>query len=248
MPSQLEIRDLRAGIEGKEILKGISLKVRQGEVHALMGPNGSGKSTLSYVLMGHPKYQVLGGEVLLDDRDLLKMDTDERARLGLFLGFQYPLEVPGIKLWRFLKTTMEYLRPDVLDGQDFQELVKEKARELSIDESFLDRSVNQGFSGGEKKRAEVLQLALYEPRLAVMDETDSGLDIDSLQVVSDAINAVTARGTGILLVTHYQRILRYIVPKRVHVLVDGEIVQSGGRELAEELEKKGYDWVRKVKG
>jgi Fe-S cluster assembly ATP-binding protein len=248
MPSTLEIIDLHAGIEGKEILKGVSLALQQGEIHALMGPNGSGKSTLSYVLMGHPKYEVYSGRVLLDGEDLLEMDTDERARRGLFLGFQYPLEIPGVRMSRFLETSLKYLKPDALDGRKFEDLLKEKLELLSIEESFLRRAVNEGFSGGEKKRAEVLQLALFEPRIAVMDETDSGLDIDSLQVVSHAINQVAGRGTGILLVTHYQRILRYVVPHQVHVLIDGRIVASGGKELAEELEDKGYDWLRKVKG
>lgn len=248
MPSTLEIIDLHAGIEGREILKGVSLKVTQGEIHALMGPNGSGKSTLSYVLMGHPKYEVYRGRVLLDGEDLLKMDTDERARRGLFLGFQYPLEVPGVRMSRFLETSLRYLQPSALDGRKFEDLVREKLKMLNMDESFLRRYVNEGFSGGEKKRAEVLQLALFEPRLAVMDETDSGLDIDSLQVVARAMNRIADQGTGILLVTHYQRILRYIVPDVVHVLIDGEIVRSGDRELAQELEEKGYDWLRKVKG
>ncbi len=248
MPLKLRIIDLHAGVEGKEILKGISLTVPQGEIHALMGPNGSGKSTLSYVLLGHPKYEVYGGEVLLNGENVLEMETDERARKGLFLGFQYPLEVPGIKLSRFLQTSLGYLKPGMLNGQDFSDLVREKSQMLNIEESFLERSVNEGFSGGEKKRAEVLQLALFEPKLAVMDETDSGLDIDSLQVVSSAINTVAGSGTGILLVTHYQRILRYVIPHRVHVLIDGHVVKSGGKELAMELEEKGYDWLRKVKG
>ncbi len=245
MPSQLDVVDLHAGVEGKEILKGISLSLPQGEVHALMGPNGSGKSTLAYVLLGHPKYEVTGGKVLLDGEDVLGMETNERARRGLFLGFQYPLEVPGVKLARFLQTSLEYLQPDLLDGQDFRDYAREKCAMLDIDESFLDRAVNEGFSGGEKKRAEVLQLALFEPKLAVLDETDSGLDIDSLQVVSDAVNAVAEAGTGVLLVTHYQRILRYIVPDHVHVMLDGRIVKSGAKDLAEELEAKGYDWLRK---
>ncbi len=248
MPSRLEIIDLHAGIEGKEILKGIDLTVPQGEIHALMGPNGSGKSTLSYVLLGHPKYEVYSGQVLFDGKDVLGMDTDERARQGLFLGFQYPLEVQGIRLSRFLETALDYVSPGKLDGHTFEEFVKDKLEMLSIDESFLHRYVNEGFSGGEKKRAEVLQLALIEPKLAVMDETDSGLDIDSLKIVSEAMNAVAGAGTGILLVTHYQRILRYVIPDYVHVLIDGYIVKSGGKELALELEKKGYDWLRKVKG
>ncbi len=248
MSSQLDIIDLHAGVEGKEILKGISLHVPQGEIHALMGPNGSGKSTLSYVILGHPKYEVYSGKVLLDGEDVLEMDTDERARKGLFLGFQYPLEIPGVRLSSFLETSLRYLKPGLLNGEDFHDLLRDKSQMLNIEESFLERSVNEGFSGGEKKRAEVLQLALFEPKLAVMDETDSGLDIDSLQVVSSAINAVAERGTGILLVTHYQRILRYVIPDKVHVLINGRIVRSGGKELALELEEKGYDWLRKVKG
>ncbi|MFQ5986053.1 MAG: Fe-S cluster assembly ATPase SufC [Thermoplasmata archaeon] len=244
MPAQLDILDLRAGIEEKEILKGISLSVRQGEIHALMGPNGSGKSTLAYVLLGHPGYRVFGGQVLLDGEDLLSKETDERARRGLFLGFQYPTDLPGVKMTRFLRESHRSLRPDEPDGEAFDARVREHLEGLGMEETFLHRYVNQGFSGGEKKRAEVLQLALLRPPLAVMDETDSGLDIDSLQIVADAMNRLAKGGTGILLITHYQRILRYIVPKEVHVLVDGRIARSGGKDLAAELEERGYDWLR----
>ncbi|MFQ6012392.1 MAG: Fe-S cluster assembly ATPase SufC [Thermoplasmata archaeon] len=244
MTARLDILGLRAGIEDKEILRGITLSVRQGEIHALMGPNGSGKSTLAYVLLGHPGYRVLGGQVLLDGEDLLAMETDERARRGLFLGFQYPTDLPGVKMTRFLRDAYRSLRPTEPEGKAFDDRVREELEALGMDESFLHRYVNQGFSGGEKKRAEVLQLALLRPPLAVMDETDSGLDIDSLQVVSDAMNRLAKAGTGILLITHYQRILRYIVPKEVHVLVDGRIARSGGKGLAAELEERGYDWLR----
>ncbi|MCJ2554995.1 MAG: Fe-S cluster assembly ATPase SufC [Candidatus Thermoplasmatota archaeon] len=244
MPIQLDILDLHAGIEGKEILRGISLSVRQGEIHALMGPNGSGKSTLAYVLLGHPGYRVFDGQVLLDGEDLLAMDTDERARRGLFLGFQYPTDLPGVKMRRFLRESYRSVWPGEPDGEAFDARVQEELGNLGIDDTFLGRYVNQGFSGGEKKRAEVLQMALFRPPLAVMDETDSGLDIDSLQVVSDAMNRLAQGGTGILLITHYQRILRYIVPQEVHVLVDGRIARSGGKDLAAELEERGYDWLR----
>ncbi len=244
MPIQLDILDLHAGIEGKKILRGISLSIRQGEIHALMGPNGSGKSTLAYVLLGHPGYRVFDGQVLLDGEDLLAMDTDERARRGLFLGFQYPTDLPGVKMRRFLRESYRSVRSEEPDGEAFDARVQEELGNLGIDDTFLDRYMNQGFSGGEKKRAEVLQMALFRPPLAVMDETDSGLDIDSLQVVSDAMNRLAQGGTGILLITHYQRILRYIVPQEVHVLVDGRIARSGGKDLAAELEERGYDWLR----
>ncbi|MFQ5907984.1 MAG: Fe-S cluster assembly ATPase SufC [Thermoplasmata archaeon] len=244
MPAQLDILDLRAGIEEKQILRGISLSVRQGEVHALMGPNGSGKSTLAYVLLGHPGYRVFDGQVLLDGEDLLAMDTDERARRGLFLGFQYPTDLPGVKMKRFLREAYRSLRPEESNGEAFDAQVRQELEHLGIEDAFLHRYVNQGFSGGEKKRAEVLQLALLRPPLAVMDETDSGLDIDSLQVVADAMNRLAREGTGILLITHYQRILRYILPQEVHVLMEGRIARSGGRELAAELEERGYDWLR----
>ncbi|MCJ2531177.1 MAG: Fe-S cluster assembly ATPase SufC [Candidatus Thermoplasmatota archaeon] len=244
MPIQLDILDLHAGIEEKKILRGISLSVRQGEIHALMGPNGSGKSTLAYVLLGHPGYRVFDGQVLLDGEDLLAMDTDERARRGLFLGFQYPTDLPGVKMRRFLRESYRSIRPEEPDGEAFDARVQEELGNLDIDDTFLGRYVNQGFSGGEKKRAEVLQMALFRPPLAVMDETDSGLDIDSLQVVSDAMNRLAQEGTGILLITHYQRILRYIVPQEVHVLIDGRIARSGGKGLAAKLEKRGYDWLR----
>lgn len=244
MTSKLEIVDLHAGIEGKEILKGISVTLEPGEIHALMGPNGSGKSTLAYVLLGHPKYEVLSGEILLDGEDVLAMDTDERARKGLFLSFQYPMDVPGVKMSRFLERSHRHLHPESKDGEVFWKRVRTFMDRMEMDEAFLKRYVNQGFSGGEKKRAEAVQMAIFEPRFAVMDETDSGLDIDSLQVVSEAINDIADEGTGILLITHYQRILRYVIPKYVHVLVDGRIAESGGKDLAATLEERGYDWLR----
>jgi Fe-S cluster assembly ATP-binding protein len=244
MPAQLDILDLYAGIEEKQILRGVSLSIRQGEIHALMGPNGSGKSTLAYVLLGHPGYRVFDGQVLLDGEDVLAMDTDERARRGLFLGFQYPTDLPGVKMSRFLRESYRATRPEEPNGESFDAQVRQELENLGIDDAFLQRYVNQGFSGGEKKRAEVLQMALFRPPLAVMDETDSGLDIDSLQVVSEAMNRLAKAGTGILLITHYQRILRYIVPQEVHVLVDGRIARSGGKGLAAELEERGYDWLR----
>lgn len=244
MASTLEIVNLRAGIKDKEILRGIDLSLKQGEVHALMGPNGSGKSTLAYVLLGHPKYRALDGKVLLDGENVLAWDTDERARRGLFLSFQYPMDVPGVKMERFLWRSHRHLHPDAEDGEAFWSRVREFMDRMGMDDSFLRRYVNQGFSGGEKKRAEAVQMFIFEPTFAVMDETDSGLDIDSLQVVSDAINEIAKAGTGILLITHYQRILRFVVPDRVHVMINGRIVRSGGKDLAVTLEERGYDWLR----
>lgn len=247
MDAILEIEGLRAGVEGREILKGINLAIRPGETHAIMGPNGSGKSTLSQVLMGRESFEVTGGSVRYLGKDLLDMGTHERAREGLFLAFQYPIEIPGVNNVYFLKAAYNALKkhrgePEV-DAMDFLKLVKDKARLLEFDEDFLKRSVNEGFSGGEKKRNEIFQMAVLDPRLAVLDETDSGLDIDALKIVAKGVNAMRRPDNGFLVITHYQRLLDYIVPDFVHVLVDGRIVRSGGKDLALELEEKGYDWI-----
>jgi Fe-S cluster assembly ATP-binding protein len=247
--SMLSIKNLQVSVSGKAILKGIDLEVRSGEVHAIMGPNGSGKSTLSHVLAGREGYQVTGGQVLYDGRDLLEMSPEERAWEGIFLAFQYPVEIPGVSNIYLLKAAVNAIRkhrgqPE-LDAMDFLTLVKERTRLVEMDESFLYRSVNEGFSGGEKKRNEVFQMAVLEPRLAVMDETDSGLDIDALKIVANGVNAMRSAERSFVLVTHYQRLLEYIVPDFVHVLAGGRIVKSGGRELAEELEAKGYGWIEK---
>jgi Fe-S cluster assembly ATP-binding protein len=243
----LVIRGLHAGVPGKEILRGIDLEVRAGEVHAVMGPNGSGKSTLAQVLAGHPGYTVTAGEVLYQGRSLLDLPPEQRAREGLFLAFQYPVEIPGVGNAHFLKTALNEVRAhrglDELDAMEFLELLKSKLGLVESDPSFMSRAVNEGFSGGEKKRNEILQMAVLEPRLAVLDETDSGLDIDALQVVAAGINRCRRPDNAILLVTHYQRILGYVVPDQVHVLAGGRIVRSGGRELALEVEAKGYDWL-----
>jgi len=245
MSSELKINGLKVSIENKEILKGIDLTVKQGEIHAIMGPNGSGKSTMSYALMGHPKYQVTGGQVTVDGTDILSLTPDKRAKTGLFLGFQYPVEVPGVRLGNFLRIAYNSVHSDAqLSPTKFFRLLKEKVNMLGIDENFIGRSLNEGFSGGEKKRAEVLQMAVLKPKFAILDETDSGLDIDSLKIVANAINAMAGPDIGLILVTHYQRLLQYITPDFVHVVVDGRIVKSGGRDLARELEEKGYDWLR----
>jgi Fe-S cluster assembly ATP-binding protein len=243
----LEIKDLHAGIEGKEILHGLTLSVGTGEVHAIMGPNGSGKSTLARALSGHPEYEISGGEVLYEGKDLLDMDPDERARDGVFMAFQYPVEIAGVNNAYFLKAALNAKRkhngqPE-LDAMEFMQLIKEKSKLLDIDQSMLSRSVNEGFSGGEKKRNEIFQMALLEPKLAILDETDSGLDIDALKLVANGVNAMRSPQRAIIVVTHYQRLLDYIVPDRVHVLSAGRIVKSGGKELALELEKKGYSWI-----
>jgi Fe-S cluster assembly ATP-binding protein len=247
MKNLLEIKDLNAGVEGKQILKGINLSINAGEVHAIMGPNGSGKSTLAAILAGREGYEVTSGHVLYQGQDLLELDPEERAREGLFLAFQYPVEIPGVNSTYFLKSALNEIRkhkgqPE-LDAMEFLTLVKEKMKVLDLDEDLLRRSVNEGFSGGEKKRNEIFQMAVLEPRLAVLDETDSGLDIDALKIVSNGVNKLRRADSAQLVITHYQRLLNYIVPDFVHVLVDGRIVRTGGKQLALELEEKGYDWI-----
>ena len=243
----LEIRDLYASIDGKEILKGINLTIKKGEIHAIMGPNGSGKSTLAKVLAGHPSYEVTRGQVLYEGKDLLTMPPDERAREGIFMAFQYPIEVPGVSNAQFLRLAYnekrKHLGEEELDPLEFKDLLKERAKIVEMDASFMTRSVNEGFSGGEKKRNEILQMAVLEPKLAILDETDSGLDIDALRVVAGGVNHLHNANNAIVLVTHYQRLLNYIVPDYVHVLAHGQIAREGGKELALELEEKGYDWI-----
>jgi Fe-S cluster assembly ATP-binding protein len=243
----LTIKNLIAGIEGKQILNGINLNVRAGEVHAIMGPNGSGKSTLGKVLAGHPGYEVTGGEVQYEGKDLLELDPEERAREGVFLAFQYPVEIPGVNNTYFLKAAYNEIRrhrnePEV-DAIDFLNLVKEKMKLLELEEDLMKRPVNDGFSGGEKKRNEIFQMAVLAPRLAILDETDSGLDIDALKIVAHGVNKLRSPQNATLVITHYQRLLDYIIPDFVHVLADGRIIKSGRKELALELEKRGYDWV-----
>jgi Fe-S cluster assembly ATP-binding protein len=244
----LEIRNLHAGIDGKDILKGITLTVNKGEIHAIMGPNGSGKSTLAKVLAGHPQYEVTAGEILYEGRNLLEMSPDERAREGVFMAFQYPIEVPGVSNAQFLRLAYnekrKHLGEEELDPLEFKDLLKERAKVVEMESSFMTRSVNEGFSGGEKKRNEILQMAVLEPKLAVLDETDSGLDIDALRVVANGVNQLLTPDNAIIVVTHYQRLLNYIVPDFVHVLANGLIVREGGKELALELEAKGYDWIK----
>ncbi len=253
MGAELAIRNLHVKVEGNEILKGVDLTVRAGEVHSLMGPNGSGKSTLAYILMGHPAYEVDEGEVLLDGENILELEPDERARKGLFLAFQYPTPIPGVSVADFLRTAVSSIRLgpsdegrtiELIPMREFRKEIRERMTELDIDHSFARRHLNDGFSGGEKKRAEILQMALLKPRIAVLDETDSGLDIDALRAVADGVNRQLNSELGVLLITHYQRILNYIKPNFVHIMVDGRIVQSGGPELAHELEAKGYDMVK----
>ncbi len=245
MADTFEIQDLRVSIEDKQILKGVNLVVRKGEVHALMGPNGSGKSTLANAILGHPKYTVTGGKILMKGEDILEMETDERARKGLFLAFQYPCEVPGVRQSNFLRLACNARLGREMDVTDFYSKLEEKMNVLDIDEKFMKRYLNEGFSGGEKKRNEILQMMMLEPEFAIMDETDSGLDIDALKVVSHGVNELRGPGLGILIITHYERILRYINPDFVHILVDGKIVKSGGPELAAHLEEHGYDWIVK---
>jgi Fe-S cluster assembly ATP-binding protein len=254
---ELVIQDLHVAIEGKEILKGLSLTVRKGEIHALMGPNGSGKSTLANTLLGHPRYEVTGGDIRFKGESVLELEPDERSRRGLFLAFQYPVGIPGLSVANFLRTALNArLAPAETNGsgamphkrgiapKEFRSLLRDKMALLKMDESFAGRYLNDGFSGGEKKRAEILQMALLKPEIAVLDETDSGLDIDALRIVSDGVNALAGPEMGVLVITHYQRILNYIKPHHVHVMVDGRISVSGGPELALELESRGYDWVR----
>ncbi len=244
----LEIRNLYVSINDNEILKGITLTIKKGEVHAIMGPNGSGKSTLAKVLAGHPSYKVTKGEILYEGKNLLDLAPDERAREGIFLAFQYPIEVPGVSNAQFLRLAYNEKRKhhgeEELDPLEFKDLLKERAKIVEMESSFMSRSVNEGFSGGEKKRNEILQMAVLEPKLAVLDETDSGLDIDALRVVAGGIGKLRSPENAIVLVTHYQRLLNYIVPDFVHVLAGGRIVKEGGKELALELEAKGYDWIK----
>jgi Fe-S cluster assembly ATP-binding protein len=245
----LSVKSLRVRIEEKEILKGVDLEVRPGQVHAIMGPNGSGKSTLAHLLAGRDGYEAVSGEVRFQGKDLLEMDPEERACGGLFLAFQYPVEIPGVSNTYFLKTALNALRKArgeaPLDAADFLKLVKERARLVRMDDALLNRPVNEGFSGGEKKRNEIFQMAVLDPKLAILDETDSGLDIDALRVVAEGVNTLRRADRAIIIVTHYQRLLNYIVPDFVHVLYDGRIVKSGGKELALELEEKGYGWLEK---
>jgi Fe-S cluster assembly ATP-binding protein len=252
MALTLSIKDLRVSVEEKEILKRINLEVKQGEVHAIMGPNGSGKSTLAYAMAGHPKYEVEAGEVIMGDENVLEMSPDERARAGLFLAFQYPVAIPGVSMANFLRTAVNAVRGGGNgSGQkgipitEFRKLMLEKMELLKMDRSFARRYLNEGFSGGEKKRAEILQMALLNPKFAIMDETDSGLDIDALRIVSDGVNTLRGPDMGIIVITHYNRILNYIKPDYVHILVNGRIILSGGPELAERLETEGYDQIVK---
>jgi len=243
----LTIKNLHTSIDGTPILKGINLKIKDGEVHAIMGPNGSGKSTLSQVLAGNEEYEITQGEIFLQDRNLAEMSTEQRAREGIFLAFQYPVEIPGVSNLQFLKTALNSIRkyrgePE-LDAVSFMKQAKEKIKQVNLDASFLKRGVNEGFSGGEKKRNEIMQMLMLEPRLAILDETDSGLDIDALKVVAAGVNALRAPDKSIIMVTHYQRLLDYIVPDYVHVLAKGRIIKSGGKELALELEERGYGWL-----
>jgi Fe-S cluster assembly ATP-binding protein len=245
----LEIKDLNAGVENKQILKGIDLTINAGEVHAIMGPNGSGKSTLAAILAGRDGYDIISGQVLYQGQDLLDLDPEERARQGVFLAFQYPVEIPGVNSTYFLKSALNEIRKSKgqpeLDAMEFLQLVKNKMKLLELSEDLLRRSVNEGFSGGEKKRNEIFQMAVLEPTLAILDETDSGLDIDALKIVSNGVNKLRRPDNAQLVVTHYQRLLNYIVPDFVHVLVDGRIVRTGDKQLALDLEEKGYDWVTK---
>jgi len=247
-PILLAVRDLDASVNARPILKGVNLIVRAGEVHAIMGPNGSGKSTLAKLLAGHPTYAATGGSVTYRGRDLLALPAEERAREGLFLGFQYPIEIPGVSNAQFLRLAYNSVQAgrgrEELDPLEFDDLVREKLEVVAMDPRFLERNVNEGFSGGEKKRNEILQMALLEPVVALLDETDSGLDIDALRVVASGVNGLASPDNAIVLVTHYQRLLNYIVPDYVHVMESGQIIKTGGRELALELEARGYDWVR----
>ena len=250
--AKLEIRDLYVSIEGNEILKGVNLTINQGEVHALMGPNGSGKSTLAYTLLGHPKYKVTKGDILIDGQSILGYTPDKRAKSGLFLAFQYPVTVPGVTMFSFLRAAYNSVHTDEKNQAptlfEFREAMNEKMKLLGVDESFMNRYLNEGFSGGEKKRAEILQLALMKPKFAILDETDSGLDIDALRVVAEGVSKIAGSDLGVLIITHYQRILKYIKPNFVHVLYDGKITASGGEELSLKLEEKGYSWLKEQAG
>ena len=248
--SELVIKDLHVSIEGKEILKGLNLTIKQGEVHAIMGPNGTGKSTLAYTLMGHPSYAVTSGEVWFKGKNLLELEADERSRAGIFLAFQYPVSIPGVTVANFLRTAINARRRAAnpedkgVPIPEFRKMLKEKMELLKMDNAFAGRYLNDGFSGGEKKRAEILQMAALKPEIAILDETDSGLDIDALRIVSEGVNALSGPEMGVLVITHYQRLLNYIKPQFVHIMMGGRIVESGGPELALHLEEAGYDWVR----
>jgi len=250
MPSVLEIRNLHVSVEDKPILKGLNLTVKQGETHALMGPNGTGKSTLAYTLMGHPSYTVTDGEIIFKGMNLLALKTDERSRLGLFLAFQYPVAIPGVSVANFLRTAINTRRRALNPADkgitipEFRKLLRSKMEMLQMSSDFAGRYLNDGFSGGEKKRAEVLQMAALEPEIAVLDETDSGLDIDALRIVASGVEALAGPQLGVLIITHYQRILNYIKPQFVHIMLDGRVVETGGADLAQHLEQKGYEWVR----
>jgi Fe-S cluster assembly ATP-binding protein len=244
----LKIEDLQIEIDGQEIVKGLDLEVGKGEIHAIMGPNGSGKSTLANVLMGHPRYEVTGGSITFQGEDVFELEPDERAKLGMFLAFQYPSEVPGVSVANFLRTAVNSVREEELNPMEMYRLLLEKMSIMQMDPKFAERYLNEGFSGGEKKRNEILQMLMLDPRLAIMDETDSGLDIDALQVVARGVNELRGPEFSAVIITHYQRILRYIEPDRVHVMLDGRLVTSGGKELADDLEEKGYDWVRQEFG
>jgi len=248
----LEIRDLQVAVDDKKILSGINLKVNAGEIHAVMGPNGSGKSTLAQVLAGHPAYTILSGDILFEGESILSLSAEDRARKGIFLAFQYPVEIPGVGNTYFLRAALNEIRKargeEELDAMEFLDLLKEKMKIVEMDMALVNRRVNEGFSGGEKKRNEILQMAVLEPKLAVLDETDSGLDIDALRIVAEAVNKLRRPDNATILVTHYQRLLNYVTPDFVHVLVNGRIVKSGGKELALELEEKGYDWIKEALG
>ncbi|WP_339684998.1 Fe-S cluster assembly ATPase SufC [uncultured Nonlabens sp.] len=244
----LKIKDLKATIEGKEILSGINLEVKAGEVHAIMGPNGAGKSTLANIIAGRDEYEITGGDISLEGEDITELDPEERAHRGVFLSFQYPVEIPGVSVTNFMKTAINETRKaqgkDDMTAKDMLKMIREKSEMLAIDRKFLSRSLNEGFSGGEKKRNEIFQMAMLEPKLAILDETDSGLDIDALRIVANGVNKLKNKDNATIVITHYQRLLDYIVPDFVHVLYDGRIVKTGGKELAQELEKRGYDWIK----